>query len=60
MHLNDAVVGNREADHGKQPAVGPARHEPDMAIHEDHLIGQAEPQERRGLLGDGLGPSHKP
>jgi hypothetical protein len=60
IHLDDPSAGNREADHGKQLAVGPTLQEPDIAIHEDHLIGQAESRERRGLPGDGLGPSHDP
>lgn len=49
---------NREAEHGKQPAVGDARHEPKTAVDEDKLIGETDLRERRGLGADAVSPSH--
>ena len=61
IHLIDLTAGNREADHGKQAPVRKAAHEADVAIHQDHLIGQPDLRERRRLWGDRdrLSPTHE-
>ena len=50
---------HREADHGKHSPVRKARHDANVVIHEDHLIGQRDLRERRGLCHDRLGPTHE-
>ncbi len=60
VHLDDLPARNRETDHGKQPAVGMARQDPDVAVHENDLAGQAKLRERGGLRHDGLGASNDP
>jgi hypothetical protein len=45
VHLDDLAAGDGEADHGKQAAVGTARHKPKMAVDEDKLIEEADPRE---------------
>jgi hypothetical protein len=54
VHLNDLAARNRETDHGKHPPVRKARDDPNVAVHEDHLIGQPGLRERRGLCLDRL------
>jgi hypothetical protein len=59
VHLNDLAVRNREADHGQHAPDRKARHDANVAIHENHLIGQLELRERRGLCDDRLSPTHE-
>ena len=59
VHLDDLPTRNGEADHGEQPSVRKAAHEADVAIHQDHLIGQGELRGRRGLSQDDLSPTHE-
>src|SRR5262245_51433268 len=60
VHLGNAPVGDCEADHGEEPAVGAPLEKADIAIDQDDLLGQAHFRERRRLSGDGLGASHDP
>jgi hypothetical protein len=60
VDLHDLASGNREAEDGEWPPVHAARYEPDVAVHENNLIGQAKSRERSRLYGDGLCTTHDP
>src|SRR5262249_12322507 len=50
VDLNDLPARNRDAEHGKQAPIWKVRHDANVAIHEDHLIGQPDRGSRAGAL----------
>ena len=59
VHLDNLAARDREADDRKQAPVRKTRHDADVAIHQDHLIGQRDLRESRCLRHNCLSTAHE-